>query len=80
MLQRAREAADGRDVRLGGGAHTVRQFLEADLVDTFHVAVPAGTLGSGSRLGGPPEELLDRFHCDVVPSASGVVHRLFWRR
>lgn len=80
VLQRAREAADGRDVRLGGGATTIRRFLEADLVDTLHVAVSAVTIGRGSRLWASPEELFDRFHCDVVPSASGVVHHLFWRR
>lgn len=80
VLQRAREAADGQDVRLGGGANTIRQFLDADLVDTMHVAVSDVTLGGGSRLWESPEELLDRFHCDVVPSPSGVVHQLFWRR
>jgi dihydrofolate reductase len=80
VLQRAREAADGQDVRLGGGATTIRQFLDADLIDTLHVAVSAVTLGGGSRLWASPEELLDRFHCDVVPSPSGVVHHLFWRR
>ena len=80
VLQRAREAADGQDVRLGGGANTIRQFLDADLIDTLHVAVSADPLGSGSRLWESPEELFDRFHCDVVPSPSGVVHHLFWRR
>jgi dihydrofolate reductase len=80
VLQRAREAADGQDVRLGGGANTIRQFLDADLVDTLHVVVSAVTLGCGSRLWTSPEELFDRFHCDVVPSPSGVVHHLFWRR
>jgi dihydrofolate reductase len=80
VLQRAREAAAGKDVRLGGGATTIRQFLDADLVDTLHVAVSTVTLGRGTRLWGSPDELLDRFHCDVVPSASGVVHYLFWRR
>lgn len=80
VLQQAREAADGQDVRLGGGANTIRQFLDADLVDTLHVAVSAVTLGHGSRLWASPEELFDRFHCDVVPRPSGVVHHLFWRR
>lgn len=80
VLERAREAADGRDVRLGGGAQTIRRFLDADLVDTLHVAVCAGTLGAGSRLWHSPDDLLDRFHRDVVPSRGGVVHHLFWRR
>ena len=81
VLEQARQAAAGRDVRLGGGASVIRQFLDADLVDTLHVAVaPSIELGSGSRLWHSPDELLDRFHRDVVPSPSGVVHHLFWRR
>ncbi|WP_432572696.1 dihydrofolate reductase family protein [Kineococcus sp. SYSU DK005] len=80
VLARARAAAGGRDVRLGGGARTVRAFLDADLVDTLHVAVAPVQLGSGSRLWRSPEELDERFHHEVVPSPSGVVHHLFWRR
>lgn len=80
VLARARAAADGRDVRLGGGAQTIRAFLDADLVDTLHVAVSPVELGSGSRLWQSPDELDDRFHRDVVPSPSGVVHHLLWRR
>jgi dihydrofolate reductase len=80
VLQRAFEAAGGKDVRLGGGVNTIRQFLDADLIDTLHVAVAPVELGGGSRLWSSPEELLDRYHCDVVPSPSGVVHHLFWRR
>src|ERR671939_2242512 len=48
VLQRAFEAADGKDVRLGGGATTIRQFLDADLIDTLHVAVAPVELGAGS--------------------------------
>jgi dihydrofolate reductase len=82
VLARAREAAGGKDVRLGGGAATIREFLDAGLVDTLHVTVSPGVvLGSGSRLWESPEELLDRFYCDVVPSPSGgVIHHLFWRK
>lgn len=80
-LARARQLAGDGDVRLGGGAATVRAFLEADLVDTLHVAVAPVDLGAGSRLWESPDQLLDRFHLDVVPSPrSGVVHHLFWRR
>ncbi len=80
VLAQAREAARGKDVRLGGGATVVREFLDADLVDTLHVAVSPMEIGSGARLWGSPDELLDRFHRDVVPSPSGVTHHLFWRR
>jgi dihydrofolate reductase len=80
VLAQAREAAQGGDVRLGGGATVIREFLDADLVDTLHVAVHPMELASGSRLWASPDELLDRFSADVVPSPSGVVHHLFWRR
>ncbi|WP_182113310.1 MULTISPECIES: dihydrofolate reductase family protein [unclassified Actinotalea] len=80
VLAQARAAADGRDVRLGGGARTIREFLDADLVDTMHVAVAPVSLGAGSRLWEHPDELDDRFHHEAVPSTSGVVHHLFWRR
>ncbi len=80
-LARARDAADGKDVRLGGGVATVREFLDADLVDTMHVAVVPIELGRGERLWEAPEELLDRFHLETVTSpSSGVTHHLFWRR
>ena len=80
VLEQAREAARGKDVRLGGGATTIREFLEADLVDAMHVVVTPVELGSGVRLWESPDELRDRFHLEVVPSPSGVSHHLFWRR
>ncbi len=80
VLARAREVADGRDVRLGGGPSVVRSFLEAGLVDTLHVAVAPLELGAGSRLWEDPAELEADHHHEVVPSPSGVVHHLFWRR
>ncbi len=79
-LERAKEAAGGRDVRLGGGVATVREFLDADLVDTLHVAVAPIDLDRGERLWGSPEELVDRFHLESVPSPSGVTHHLLYRR
>ncbi|MFZ9627857.1 MAG: dihydrofolate reductase family protein [Ilumatobacteraceae bacterium] len=79
-LRVAAAAADGKDVRLGGGVATVRQFLEADLVDTMHVAVAPIELGRGERLWHRPDELLDRFQMESVLSPSGVTHLLFWRR
>lgn len=82
VLAQAREAAVGKDVRLGGGATVVREFLAADLVDTLHVAVTdAVEIRGGSRLWETPEELEDRYHHETVtsPSLSGVTHHLFWR-
>jgi dihydrofolate reductase len=79
-LEQAKQASDGKDVRLGGGVATVRQFLDNDLVDALHIAVAPIDLGRGERLWGRPDELLDRFHLESVASPSGVTHLLFWRR
>lgn len=49
-LARAREAAGGLDVRLGGGVATVRQYLQAGLVDELHLAQSPVLLGSGEAL------------------------------
>lgn len=75
----ARRGAGGQDVRLGGGVSTVRQFLEAGLVDTLHVVVAPVELGRGERLWDSPDDLLDRYHRETVPSPSGVTHQIFWR-
>ena len=50
-LETAREAADGQDVRLGGGATMIRDFLAAGLVDHMHIVVVPILLGRGVRLG-----------------------------
>ncbi len=49
-LARAAEAAGSRDVRLGGGAATIRQYLNARLIDEMHVAVAPILLGGGEPL------------------------------
>jgi dihydrofolate reductase len=49
-LARAREAAAGKDVRLGGGVNTIQQFLRQRLIDEMHVAIAPVLLGSGERL------------------------------
>ena len=49
-LARAREAAQGKDVRLGGGVATIRQYLRAGLVDELHLAIAPTLLGSGEAL------------------------------
>jgi dihydrofolate reductase len=49
-LQRAFDAAQGHDVRIGGGAATIRQYLKAGLVDQMHLAVAPVLLGSGESL------------------------------
>lgn len=49
-LRQAKTAAGGKDIRLGGGASTVRQYLNARLIDEMHIAVSPTLLGSGESL------------------------------
>jgi dihydrofolate reductase len=49
-LERAKAAAGGRDVRIGGGAATVRQYLQARLIDELHLAQRPVLLGRGENL------------------------------
>ena len=79
-LEQAFAAADGKDVRIGGGVETVRAFLDADLVDQMHVAMAPVEARGGERLWTGPEDLTGQFHLETVPSPSGVVHHFFWRR
>jgi dihydrofolate reductase len=51
-LQRALTAAGGKDVRVGGGAATIQQYLRARLLDSLHIAVAPKLLGSGESLFG----------------------------
>jgi dihydrofolate reductase len=51
-LKRAKEAAQGKDIRLGGGAATIRQYLVAGLIDEIHLAIAPTLLGKGEHLFG----------------------------
>ena len=49
-LDRAREAAVGKDVRIGGGPETIRQYLRKGLIDELHIAISPVLLGQGESL------------------------------
>ena len=73
-LERAFDAADGNDVRLGGGATTIQQYLRAGLIDDAHLVVVPILLGSGERLfeqvGGGPGD----YECVEHVASPCVVH------
>ncbi|NNH72604.1 dihydrofolate reductase [Nocardia uniformis] len=73
VLKRAFEATGGADVRLGGGASTVRQFLLAGLVDDMHLAIAPVLLGAGERL---YDDLgtLPGYELDRVEAGEGATH------
>jgi dihydrofolate reductase len=49
-LERARAAAEGKDVRLGGGVNVIQQYLRQRLIDEMHIAIAPVLLGAGERL------------------------------
>ncbi len=49
-LRLARQAAGSKDIRLGGGVQTIRQYLRARLIDQLHLAIAPALLGSGEHL------------------------------
>ena len=76
----ARGAAGGQDVRIGGGATVIRDFLAAGLIDRLHVTVVPILLGRGVRLWDGLEGLERGFDIEATSSPSGVTHLSFTRR
>lgn len=77
-LQRAKDAAGGLDVRLGGGPATVRQYLQAGLIDEMHVAISPVLLGCGESLFAGIDVLKLGYRCTehvATPAAMHVVLR-----
>jgi dihydrofolate reductase len=75
-LDRATEAANGRDIRLGGGVATIQQYLRAGLVDEMHLAISPVLLGSGEHLFAGIDALKLGYKCSehvATPSATHVV-------
>ena len=69
-LRRAADAAGGQDVRLGGGIRTIRQYLQAGLVDELHLAISPVLLGSGEHLFAGIDAPRLGYHCvDHVPTS-----------
>lgn len=68
-LTQATEAANGKDIRLGGGVATIRQYLRAGLIDEMHVALAPVLLGSGEHLFGDIDLRMIGYQCtEHVPT------------
>ena len=78
-LETAREAADGQDVRIGGGATVIRDFLSDRLVDHMHVVVVPILLGRGARLWDGLEGVEADYQVEATSSPGGVTHVTFTR-
>ena len=79
-LETAREAAAGLDVRIGGGATVVRDFLAAGLIDHAHFVQVPIVLGRGVRVWDGLEAVEDHYDIEAVSSPSGVTHLTFTRK
>ncbi|QGN32228.1 dihydrofolate reductase family protein [Microlunatus sp. Gsoil 973] len=77
VLEQARAAAGGQDVRIGGGATVIRQFVTAGLVDHMHIVQVPILLGRGVRLWDDLEALEEKFSIEAVSTPSGVTHLTF---
>ena len=78
-LETAREAAGGQDVRIGGGASVIRDFVKAGLIDHMHVVVAPMLLGRGSSLWDGLEGIEKDYRIESVSTPSGVTHVTFNR-
>ncbi|WP_379063330.1 dihydrofolate reductase family protein [Mesorhizobium sp. UC22_110] len=78
-LKQAVVVAGGKDVRIGGGASTVRDFLKAGLVDRLHVAIVPILLGRGIRLWDDLRGLENGYAVESETAESGVIHLTFRR-
>lgn len=73
-LRQAFAAAQGKDVRLGGGATLVRQYLQAGLVDELHLVLTNKLLGSGERLFHGTDNLARDYECVETVGSDTVTH------
>ncbi len=79
-LRLATEAAGAKDVRIGGGPNTIRQFLEASLIDEMHIAVAQVELGRGEPLWPGESALIPGYDCVENTQGELARHRIFKRR
>ena len=79
-LEVARRAAGDLDVRIGGGATVVRDFLAAGLIDQAHFVQVPIVLGRGVRVWDGLEAVEDSYAIEAVSSPSGVTHLTFTRK
>ncbi len=78
-LERAFDAAGGLDVRLGGGASTIQQYLRAGLLDELHVAIAPVLLGGGERLFDQFDPAPAGYHCAEFTASPAAAHAVLRR-
>ena len=79
-LGRAREAAAGKDVRIGGGANTIRQYLGQGVIDELHIAFAPVMLGSGERLFDEGDARAAGYECVRLVASEKATHLVLRRK
>jgi dihydrofolate reductase len=79
-LKRATEAAGGKDIRLGGGVATIREYLSARLIDEMHLAIAPVLLGAGEHLLGGTDLTRLGFECTEHVPTTSATHVVLTRR
>ncbi len=78
-LDRACEAANGRDVRIGGGPNTIQQYLQEGLIDELHIAISPVLLGQGERLFDAVDLNNLGYTCDQFVASESATHVILRR-
>ncbi|RRH88779.1 dihydrofolate reductase [Mesorhizobium tamadayense] len=78
-LEQAKAAAQGKDVRVGGGVSTVRQYLQGSLIDEMHLAISPILLGSGEHLFAGLDMLKLGYRCTGQVATADATHVMIGR-
>lgn len=79
-LRRAKEAADGQDVRLGGGVATIREYVATGLLDEMHLAIAPVLLGAGVHLFGGIDLRALGYECTEHAAGENATHVVLTKR
>jgi dihydrofolate reductase len=79
-LEKAFDAAKGKDVRIGGGSTVVRQYLRAGLIDELHLVITPKLLGAGERLFDRTDEVAKRYEYTEFIASEAAAHVRFVKR
>jgi dihydrofolate reductase len=77
VLEKARTAAGGKDVRITGGAHVIQQFIKAGLIDEFYLHLAPVTLGGGIPLFADLENEQENFSIQQMIISEKVIHHRY---
>ena len=78
-LEQGKAAAGGKDVRVGGGVSTIRQYLQERLIDEMHLAISPVLLGSGEHLFGGLDMLKLGYRCTGQVATADATHVMIGR-